>query len=80
MADYKKILIAGNPALTTDNMHPDHFGYLGGEKGYDGEKGAGGPGGQKGQTGAAGEIKVLEVAAAMRGKRELKVILEYKEI
>ena len=55
MADYKKILIAGNPALTTDNMHPDHFGYLGGEKGYDGEKGAGGPGGQKGQTGPTGE-------------------------
>ena len=54
MADYKKILIAGNPAFTTDNMHPDHFGYLGGEKGHDGDKGAQGPKGTKGGLGPGG--------------------------
>ena len=33
MAEYKRILIAGNPVLTSGNFTPDNFEYLKGEEG-----------------------------------------------
>ena len=52
MAEYNRILIAGNPVLTSGNFTPDNFEYL---KGEGGDEGAVGPKGQKGAQGPGGE-------------------------
>ena len=54
MAEYNRILIAGNPVLTSGNFTPDNFEYLMGEPGEKGAKGGAGDQGPLGDQGPKG--------------------------